>query len=55
MAYYDYECTECGKKFTEKETFAEHDRHRPVKCPKCGTAKVERVIGGVFAVTSKKA
>ncbi len=54
MAYYDYECDHCGTKFTEKETFAEHARHRPVKCPKCASHRVRRVIGGVFAVTSKK-
>jgi len=53
MPTYDYKCTECRKKFTETQTFEEHDGKR-VKCPKCGSQKVERVIGAVFAKTSKK-
>ena len=54
MPYYEYECTECGNQFTEKETFEEHDQHQQVKCPKCGSEKVQRLIGTVFAQTSKK-
>ena len=53
MPDYDFKCTECRKRFTETQTFEEHDRKR-VKCPKCGSQKVERVIGAVFAKTSKK-
>ena len=53
MPYYDYRCGQCGKKFTVKQTFEEHE-HKRVKCPKCRTQKVERVIGAVFANTSKK-
>ena len=54
MPDYDYKCTECRKRFTETQTFEEHDRGKRVKCPKCGSEKVERVIGTVFAKTSKK-
>ena len=54
MPYYDFKCTECRRKFSEKFTFEEHDQHKPVKCPKCGSKKVERVLGEVFAKTSKK-
>jgi putative FmdB family regulatory protein len=53
MPYYDFKCTQCRRKFTLKQSFEEHGRKR-VKCPKCGTLKVERVIGAVFAKTSKK-
>ena len=53
MPYYDYRCSQCRRKFTLKHTFEEHGRKR-AKCPKCGTQKVERVIGAVFAKTSKK-
>ena len=54
MPDYDYKCTECRKTFTEKLTFQEHDRGRGVKCLKCGSEKVERIISAVFAKTSKK-
>ena len=54
MPYYDYECKECGKTFTVKETFAEHDRHRHVKCPLCESRRTERILAEVFAQTAKK-
>ncbi|MBC8875691.1 MAG: zinc ribbon domain-containing protein [Planctomycetes bacterium] len=54
MPDYDFKCAECRKRFTETQTFEEHDRRKRVKCPKCGSQKVERVIGAIFAKTSKK-
>ena len=54
MPDYDFKCAACRKTFTQSQTFEEHDQHKPVKCPKCGSEKVERVIGEVFAKTSKK-
>ena len=54
MPDYDYQCTECRRKFTEHQTFEEHDRSKRVKCPKCGSTKTERVMTAVFAKTSKK-
>ena len=54
MPYYDYKCNECGKTFTRQHTFEEYDKGKPVKCPKCGTRKVQRLIGSVMAKTSKK-
>lgn len=61
MAHYDYRCAECGKKFEAVQTFAEHDRredhehHRKLVCPKCGSRKVEQVVGSpAFAITTKK-
>ena len=53
MPYYDFKCSQCGRKFTVKQTLEERERKR-VKCPKCGSQKAERVIGTVFAKTSKK-
>src|ERR1700730_7713755 len=50
MPYYEHECTECGKKFEALQSFEEHDRHQqhevhqPLKCPKCGSKKVEQLI-----------
>jgi putative FmdB family regulatory protein len=54
VPYYDYHCKECGKAFTVKETFAEHDGHKRVKCPLCESRRTERVISEVFAQTAKK-
>ena len=54
MPFYEFQCTQCRKAFTQKQTFEEHDRHKPVKCPKCGTTRVKQLIGAVFAQTSKK-
>ncbi len=53
MPEYEYRCSECGKKFTVRETFAEHG-HKQVKCPKCESPKAERVLSEVFAKTAKK-
>jgi putative FmdB family regulatory protein len=54
MPDYDFECVGCGKKFTKQQTYEEHDRQKRVKCPKCGSQRTRRVIGAVFAKTSKK-
>lgn len=54
MPYYDFECTQCHEVFSQKQTFAEHDKHRPVKCPKCSSTKVKQLIAAAFAKTSKK-
>ena len=54
MPDYDFECAACGKKFTKQQTYEEHDRRKRLKCPKCGSQRTRRVIGSVFAKTSKK-
>jgi putative FmdB family regulatory protein len=61
MPYYDYECPRCGKRFEAVQSFEEHERgqdhekHRPLKCPKCGSPKVtQAVAASVFVITSKK-
>ena len=54
MAYYNYECTKCGHQFTNEQTFAEHDKHKQVKCPKCASKQVEQLVSHVYAKTSKK-
>jgi putative FmdB family regulatory protein len=53
MPQYEYLCSSCGKKFTTILTLAEHDQ-RKVKCPKCGSTKVEQQWEAFFATTSKK-
>jgi putative FmdB family regulatory protein len=60
MPVYDYTCGKCGKRFETEQTFDEydrheaHDRHEPLKCPECGSKKIERCIDAVMVITSKK-
>ncbi|MCR4413686.1 MAG: zinc ribbon domain-containing protein [Thermoguttaceae bacterium] len=54
MPNYEFECTQCGEKFVEKQTFEEHDRHKPIKCPKCGSKATRQRITAAFAKTTKK-
>jgi putative FmdB family regulatory protein len=54
MPTYDFKCEKCKKTFTEKQTFEQHDHHKKVKCPKCGSTSVRQVISSTFAKTAKK-
>jgi putative FmdB family regulatory protein len=61
MPYYDYECSACGERFEALQSFEEHERHEEhgrherLKCPKCGSRKIEqRVTSSVFVIASKK-
>lgn len=53
MPSYDYRCTECNRKFSLTMTVAEYEKKK-VKCPKCGSKKVEQRLATFYAVTSKK-
>lgn len=53
MPVYDYRCTKCHKKFSVTMSIAEHETKK-VKCPKCGSSKVERQLAAFYVVTSKK-
>ena len=53
MPVYEYKCGACGKKFSLKMTVGELEKSRP-KCPKCGSRRIEKLVTGFFAVTSKK-
>lgn len=54
MASYEYECIKCQRKFTVQQTFTEHDEHKPVKCPRCGSTRTGQLVSQVYAKTSKK-
>jgi putative FmdB family regulatory protein len=54
MASYEFECQNCQKKFTVQQTFAEHDRLPKPKCPACGSADAEQLVGTVHVKTDKK-
>ena len=53
MPHYDYRCQACKKKFALVLTVAEHDKGG-IKCPKCGSKKVEQQWAAFYATTSKK-
>ncbi|MBN1418446.1 MAG: zinc ribbon domain-containing protein [Planctomycetes bacterium] len=53
MPTYEFACADCKKKFSLTLSFSEYDKKKP-KCPKCSSGKVKRVLGSVFAKTSKK-
>jgi len=53
MPIYDYMCLECGHEFQRVERISEHEQTDP-RCPKCESAKVERVLTGAFVKTGKK-
>ena len=54
MSYYEFECADCHRSFTVQQTYREHDEHRPVKCPVCGSTKTQQVVSNVHVMTSKK-
>lgn len=53
MPQYDFECHDCKEHFSKILTLSEYNRG-DVKCPKCGSNKVEQVPSSFFAVTSRK-
>ena len=53
MPVYDYICKDCNQSFELVLTLTEHDKKK-VKCPKCGSKKVEQESAAFYAVTSKK-
>lgn len=53
MPFYDYECRDCKERFSKILTLTEYNRG-DVKCPKCGSAKVQQLLSTFYAVTSRK-
>jgi putative FmdB family regulatory protein len=53
MPHYEYLCQACNKKISLVLSVAEHDKGK-IKCPKCGSTKVEQQWAAFFATTSKK-
>lgn len=54
MPIYQFECAGCSKTFDEQESFKDHDRHKPVKCPHCGSTDVHQLVTPVGVKTSRK-
>jgi len=53
MATYDFRCGGCKKRFTLTMSIADRERKR-IKCPKCGSQRLEPVFTPFFAKTSRK-
>ena len=53
MPVYDFKCDDCKKRFSLTLTVQDRSRGR-IKCPKCGSRKVEQQYESIYAVTSKK-
>lgn len=53
MPTYEYQCKDCAETFEKIEHVEEHDMTHPT-CPKCGSEKVEQVLGTFFAKTARK-
>lgn len=53
MPIYEFNCKACKKPFEIVESLASYDPKK-VKCPECGSKRVERRWSTVYAVTSKK-
>lgn len=54
MPLYEYDCRKCKKRFTMILRMAELDKTKSVRCPRCSSTDVQKVIEPFFAVTSKK-
>ncbi len=50
MAIYDYRCTRCEELFESEHAMSGPDPRRPVTCPVCKTAEVNKVFLGAPAV-----
>ena len=50
MPTYDYECSACGHRFEELQSFSEPAL---TKCPKCKKNKLQRLFGGGGAIIFK--
>ena len=53
MPVYGYLCNDCHKSFERVLTLHEHDQSE-VRCPNCGSKKIEQEAAAFYAVTSKK-
>ncbi len=53
MPMYDYKCLDCGKESLVVLTLKEHSAGG-VKCPACGSTKMQQVYTSFVAHTTKK-
>ncbi len=53
MPLYEYICRKCHRQFAEVMSIKEHD-DRQVRCPKCASTDLQKVIEPFFAKTESK-
>ncbi len=53
MPTYDFECTECGHRFSLTQSIAEREEAK-VTCPGCNKEKVKQVVTMFTAKTTRK-
>jgi putative FmdB family regulatory protein len=54
MPLYEYDCRKCKKRFTVILRMAELNKAKHVRCPRCSSTDVQKIIEPFFAVTAKK-
>lgn len=53
MSSYTFHCQDCNKEFTQSLHMAEVEKGE-VKCPHCGSSRVNQLVSSFSAVTSRK-
>ena len=53
MPTYDYKCNECDREFSRLESMERHEKGR-VRCPKCKSDQVSRLLRSFYAKTVRK-
>ena len=53
MPYYLFSCQACKKEFTQNLHISDLEKGG-IKCPHCGSDKIEQKVAAFSAVTSKK-
>ena len=54
MPLYEYDCRKCKKRFTVILRMTELNNAKHVRCPRCSSNDVQKIIEPFFAVTAKK-
>jgi putative FmdB family regulatory protein len=53
MPTYEYRCLNCKRKFTVIISIREHES-KGLKCPKCGSRRINQLISSFYTQTSSK-
>ena len=53
MPTYEYGCKKCGHEFSLILAMSQYEKNK-VRCPKCKSQSVKRLITSVFVTTSRK-